>query len=305
MDFFKQAQQVVGSVKSLVQATSEQLQLQSTEIAHQSVQAITQTYEYWQAQVMGLGVAGGAIAEALKNLPRTAEELAREMPNVAWRLRNGAGLRGGDVPRSDADTIGLFEKIPGTSKLGTSEYNVQEFLSDKHGSHIIARAQGGSNGADNIVWEIGADNLTRAAKDMNGGEQVYIRFYNATDSLLKNSATIAKLGLATTGTAILTQTLVTAASYALDLYREDITAEEFKDRIVEAAVSAGITAPIFFVILIAVLALFPEFALILSAPAVVTGFNALFGIGIATPIIQSITRHLQAGGLEKEVPDTI
>jgi hypothetical protein len=87
-------------------------------------------------------------------------------------------------------------------------------------------------------------NFFKALNQSKEGEQVYIRFYNAADSLLKNSATIAKLGLATTGTAILTQTLVTAASYALDLYRGDITVEEFKDRIVEAAVSAGIAAPV-------------------------------------------------------------
>jgi hypothetical protein len=31
------------------------------------------------------GVSGGAIAEALKDLPKTAEELAREMPKIAAR----------------------------------------------------------------------------------------------------------------------------------------------------------------------------------------------------------------------------
>jgi hypothetical protein len=35
--------------------------------------------------------------------------------------------------------------------------------------------------------------------------------------------------------------------------------------------------------------------------AIVTGFNALFGI--ATPIIQSIVRHIQAGGMGQEVSD--
>jgi hypothetical protein len=303
MDFLKQAQLVVEDATKTVQDTSAYLQHQSTDLIEQHLQPIAQTFEEWKTQVMGLGTAGVTIAEALKDLPRTAEELAREMPNVAGRLKNRAGLRVGDAPRSDADIMHLFEKIPGTSKLEASEYNVREFLSDKHGSHIKSRVHGGSNGADNIVWEVGADNLKRGARNMSGGEQVYIRLYNAADSLLKNSATIAKLGLATTGTAILTQALVTAASYALDLYRGEITVEEFKDRIVEAAVSAGIAAPIFFVILIAVLALFPEFALILSAPAIVTGFNALFGVGIATPIIQSIVRHIQAGGMGQEISD--
>jgi hypothetical protein len=113
---------------------------------------------------------------------------------------------------------------------------------------------------------------------MTGGEQLYIRLYNAVDSIVKNSGAIAQLGLAATGTAILTQTLVTAVAYTLDLYRGDITIDEFKTKIVAVAVTTGITAPIFFVILIAVLALFPELTVLLAAPAVVAGFNALFGV---------------------------
>ena len=112
---------------------------------------------------------------------------------------------------------------------------------------------------------------------------------------------IAKLGITATGTAVLTQAVVTAVSYSLDLYRGDITVEEFRDLIVAAAVSTGIAAPVFFLIFIAVLALFPELALLLSAPAVVAGFNALFGMGIAIPIIQSLMRHIEAGGFGDEV----
>jgi hypothetical protein len=131
---------------------------------------------------------------------------------------------------------------------------------------------------------------------MTSQEQLYIRFYNAVDSVLKNSTTIAKLGLATTGTAVLTQAIVTALAYALDLQRGDITVEEFCDKIKEAALSAGISTPIFFVIFIAVTALFPGVTAVLSAPAVVAGFNALFGIGIALPIIHSLIRHVEADG---------
>jgi hypothetical protein len=155
MDFLKQAQLVIDDATKTVQDTSSYLQHQSTDLLEQHLQPIAQTFEEWKTQVMGLGAAGVTIAEALKDLPRTAEELAREMPNVAGRLKNRAGLRVGDAPRSDADIMHLFEKIPGTSKLEASEYKVREFLSDKHGSHIKSRAHGGSNGADNIVWEVG------------------------------------------------------------------------------------------------------------------------------------------------------
>ena len=255
-------------------------------------------------QEVGLGVstAGTAIAEALKGLPQTAQDLAQEMPKLANRLQR-AGIRKGDAPRSNVGVVRLFEKIPGTSKLEASETTIREFLADKHGSHIIPRQKGGSNGGDNILWEIGTDNLRRGARTMTAGEQVYIRWYNAIDSIVKNSSTIAKLGITSTGTAILTQTVVTAVSYTLDLYRGDMTVEEFRDRILESAITTGITAPLFFLILVAVLALLPELTLLLSAPIVMVGFNTLFGISVAAPIIQSISRHFEAVGARAAASD--
>jgi hypothetical protein len=55
-----------------------------------------------------------------------------------------------------------------------------------------------------------------------------------------------------------------------------------------------------FLVLVAVLALLPEFAVLLSAPVVVAGFNTLFGISIAMPIIESLVRHLEVGGFRVE-----
>ncbi len=254
----------------------------------------------WQGAIAGVGTAGREVTQSLQDLPRTAQALAAEMPNLARRLQN-AGVRRGDGPRSSADVMGLFDQIPGPSKLGAKEWDIRVFLSDKQASHIHPHSQGGGNGADNILWELGLHNHQRGAQVMTGGEQIYIRVHNAIDSVLKNSATVAQLGLAATGTAVLTQAVVTALAYTLDLYRGDITAEVFRDKIVEAAVSAGIATPIFFLLLIAVMALFPEVVVVLSAPAVVAGFNALFGVGIALPLVQSILRHVEAGGAG-EVP---
>ena len=62
-----------------------------------------------------------ALADALKEMPMTAEALAKEMPKIAQRLRHEAGIRVGDSPRSYAGVMKLFEKIPSTSKLETSE----------------------------------------------------------------------------------------------------------------------------------------------------------------------------------------
>ncbi|WP_414577212.1 HNH endonuclease [Anabaena sp. CCY 9402-a] len=273
--------------------------------AQQGFQSVQNVSKGFEGTAISVSTTSLAIADALQNLPRTATELALEMPKIANRLRYRAGLRVDDFPRSDADVIKLFEKIPGTSKLGANERTIREFLSDKHGSHIIPRSQGGSNGADNIVWEVGIDNLRRGAEVMTVGEQFYIRVYNAVDSIISNSGTIARLGITATGTAILTQVTVTAISYSLDLYRGDITVEEYKNLVLEAVKTAGIATPIVFLLLVAVLALFPEFTVVLSAPVVVAGFNALFGMSIAMPIIQSLLRHVQAGGfgMETETAD--
>jgi hypothetical protein len=297
----EQGKEKVDSLIALGIETTEQAKAHSTETLHHGATAIATSYTHLTTHAIAISTSGMTIAQALKDLPKTAADLAREMPQIAQRLKYNAGTRMTDLPRSDADIMDLFNKIPGTSKLGESHRNISDFLFDKHGSHIRSHQNGGSNKADNIVWEVGADNLRRGAQNMTGGEQVYVRFHNAFESLLQNSGTIAQLGLATTGTAIVTQSLVTAASYALDLYRGDITVEEFSDRIIAAAVSAGMTTPIFFLILITVLALFPEFVVILSAPVVVTGFNLLFGIAIATPIIQSIIRHIEADGFGEEI----
>lgn len=268
-----------------------------------AMQNASEAFDGVRATATGVATSTIAIADALKDLPKTAEALAQEMPKIARRLRQGAGVRVGDSPRSDADVMKLFEKIPGTSKLETSEVKIRQFLADKHGSHIIPRSRGGSNGADNILWEVGIDNIRRSAKAITGGEQIYIRVYNAVDSIVKNSPTIAKLGVTATGTAILTQGVVTAISYCLDLCRGDITADEYKDLIIQEVVKTGISAPVFFLILIATLGLFPELTLLLSAPAVVTSFNTLFGISLAMPVIQSLVRHVQAGGFGEEVAE--
>ena len=63
------------------------------------------------------GTSGMVVANALKDLPRTAQALAEEMPKLARRLQT-AGTRLGDAPRADADVMGLFEKIPRYFQVG-------------------------------------------------------------------------------------------------------------------------------------------------------------------------------------------
>jgi hypothetical protein len=324
MDFFKEASKLADTAKNAVEETASRVNegldvaktsadvvINSTlstvdNIKEQSIKSfntIDQALKIVTTAAVDASAAGLVIINSLQDIPKTAQELAAEMPKIAQRLRYRAGVRVGDAPRTDADVMKLFEKIPGTSKLGAKENTIRQFLRDKHGSHIHPRSQGGSNAADNIVWEVGADNIRRGAKVMTVGEQFHIRVYNAVDSIISNSGAIARLGITATGTAVLTQVVVTAISYSLDLYRGDITVDEYKELIFEAAKAAGIATPIVFIVLVAVLALLPEFAVILSAPVVVAGFNALFSISIAIPIIESLGRHLQAGGFGTEVAE--
>lgn len=293
------AAEIVASTSNTVnRATS-----QSIYATQQGFDTVDQAVKNAIATLVDTSAAGMTIANSLKDLPKTAQELAVEMPKIARRLRSRAGIRVGEASRSDADVMKLFDKIPGTSKLGAKEYTIREFLRNKHGSHIHPHSKGGTNSSDNIIWEVGADNIRRGAKVMTVGEQFQIRVYNAVDSIIVNSGSIARLGITATGTAVLSQVVVTAISYSLDLYRGDITVDEYKKLIFEAAKQAGIATPIVFLVLIAVLALFPEFAIVLSAPVVIAGFNALFSVSIAMPIIESLTRHLQAGGFGIEAAD--
>lgn len=279
------------------EATLNTLQAAAQDAAQATTTMLHDTLQQGQqsAQQVGLaiGVSGSLVGQVLQTLPQTAQELMIELPAIAARLQR-AGLRDGWAGRSDAEIMALFNKIPGTSKLGGTEQGLQEFLANRHASHIYPHARGGRADAANLVWEIGADNVRRGAEVMTSQEQIFIRMVNAADSLVQNSGTIARLGLTATGTAILVQTLVTAMAYALDCYRGDLTGAEFRDRIVATAVQAGIATPIFFLLMMLAIALVPELVVILSAPAVVAAFQALFGVSVALPLIQSVIRHVQA-----------
>lgn len=258
------------------------------------------TAQHVHNTAISLGVTGSQFANALAALPQNVADLAREMPDIAGRMKR-AGVRSTDLPRCEADILKLFDSIPATSKLGRDpRTTIRQFLADKHASHIEPHAHGGSNEASNLVWEVGAANVRRGAKTMTESEQVFIRIHNALDSILRNSGTIARMGLKVTVLATLRPVMVVALAYSLDLYRGDITVDEYKELICETAKSVGLATPVFFLIFIAVLALLPEFAVLLSTPVVVAGFNALAGLSMGAPILQSLIRHAKAGGFRDE-----
>jgi hypothetical protein len=282
MDILKQAQEQAQALGSTSQKLFEESVLHAQEIA------------------LSVGISGKALVDALSDLPKTGAELAQEMPRVATRISR-AGLRPGDPLRSDPEIMALFNKIPGSSKLGAKESNIRQFLADKHASHIMSRHHGGGHHSKNIVWELRTWNLARGSRDMTMTERLWIRVYNAVDSIRVNSGTIARLGITTLGVAVISQTCVTAIAYALDLSRGEITVEEFRDRVIESAQQAGLATVIVFPILITVIALVPELTVLLTIPGVAAGFNLLFGASLAVPILESVIRHIEAEGFGEEV----
>ncbi|MBD2314578.1 hypothetical protein H6G20_23190 [Desertifilum sp. FACHB-1129] len=84
--------------------------------------------EYQTNVTLSLSASAIALSNSLQHLPKTATELAQEMPAIARRLRTGAGLRLGDPARADAEVMKLFDKIPGTSKLNADEATIRQFL---------------------------------------------------------------------------------------------------------------------------------------------------------------------------------
>ncbi|MEO0410067.1 MAG: HNH endonuclease, partial [Cyanobacteria bacterium P01_A01_bin.135] len=121
----KAKQQLETNVDNTIAAAkqaAESAVTTGTDALQQAQQSIDQTaaaLEAWQAAIAGLGTSGALTANALKDLPRTAQLLAEEMPTLARRLQT-AGIRIGEEPRLDTDVMGLFNKIPGTSKLKAS-----------------------------------------------------------------------------------------------------------------------------------------------------------------------------------------
>lgn len=117
--FAQETAQQVNASMAEAQAAVEQLKDNSVAWLQASSQALQQTAaENLSQATTGLAASGQTVAVALQDLPTTAAALAQDMPKLANRLRHRAGLRVGDLPRSDADVIALFEKIPGTAKLG-------------------------------------------------------------------------------------------------------------------------------------------------------------------------------------------
>ena len=81
----------------------------ATQQGFEAIQNASKAFDDVKATATGFATSGMIVADALKDLPKTAEQLAKEMPKIAYRLKHGAGIRVGDSPRSNADIMKLFD----------------------------------------------------------------------------------------------------------------------------------------------------------------------------------------------------
>ncbi|MFB2971367.1 hypothetical protein ACE1CD_20570 [Aerosakkonema sp. BLCC-F183] len=95
--------------------------------------------------------------------------------NAKHRLYKG-GIRPGEPYRTDIQAQEMLGKIPPSQRAGidgkSAGNNAQNYLSDKHASHVKPHSKGGSNHPNNIKWENGKDNIARGDKPMSWQEQI-------------------------------------------------------------------------------------------------------------------------------------
>ncbi|MBD2605406.1 hypothetical protein H6G81_12895 [Scytonema hofmannii FACHB-248] len=165
------------------------------------------------------------------------------------RLDKG-GIRSGEPIRTKVQAQEMLEKIPPSQRVGmdgkSAVSNAENYLSDKHASHIEPHSKGGSNNPNNIKWENAKDNITRGNKTMTRQEKMRLnakwQFDNLTGAV-KAGFQAAPLGAAVGAAVTAPFSLLTNA---LRVVRGEISAEEattatLKDTVIGGLVGGATT----------------------------------------------------------------
>ena len=160
------------------------------------------------------------------------------------------GIRSGEPSRTTSQATEMLKKIPPSQRAGidgkSAGISAQEYLVDKHASHIKPHSKGGSNNPRNIKWEDGKQNIVRGNKPMTWQEQMRLNakwhFDNLTGAVkagIKAAPLGAAVGAATTAP-------FSMLTNALRVIRGEISAQEaaietVKDTVVGGTVG-GVTA---------------------------------------------------------------
>lgn len=149
--------------------------------------------------------------------------------STARKLYRG-GVRSGEPFRSRVEANEMLHKVPPSQRAGADSSsaagNTQNYLSDKHASHVKPHSKGGSNHPKNIKWENAKDNMARGNKPMSRQEQIRLdakwHFDNLTGAM-KAGVKAAPLG-ATIGA--VTTAPFSMLTNALRVVRGEISAEK-------------------------------------------------------------------------------
>ena len=237
--------------------------------------------------VLGASIAEGTIIQSLKNVPNDFTELLQEMPVVARKAKY-AGIRRGEKLRSNLEAFKLFQKIPGSVLMESNQKKVHTWLKNKHGSHIQSKFNGGSNHSDNIFWELGKRNMARGAKNTTHYDLLLSRIYNATESVVQNSSTIAKLGLKSTATAVLIDALVETTVQLVALTNSKIDIDDFLAQLKNSAKKTAMSTVAFYTLTVIAISICPELVPILSTSKIVAVSQVILGTRLALPLLELI-----------------
>jgi hypothetical protein len=152
------------------------------------------------------------------------------------------GIRPGEPIRTRIEAQQMLEKIPPSQRVRPSD--AQQYLTDKHASHITPHSQGGSNQPNNIKFENAKDNLARGGEKMTLQEQMRLdakwQFDNLTGAIKAGIQAVPK-GAAVGALTILPFSLL---SNALRVIRGEISAQQaatatLKDTAIGGVVGGG------------------------------------------------------------------
>ena len=194
--------------------------------------------------------------------------------STARKLYKG-GIRPGEPRRTGVQAREMLDKVPPSQRAGidgkSAGNNTQNYLSDKHASHIKPHSKGGSNDPKNIKWENATDNMARGNKEMTWQEQIKLDAKWHFDNL--GGAIKAGIEAAPKGAAIgaVTTAPFSLLTNAFRVMRGEISAQEAAVETVKDTVVGGTVGGVTAFATTAVAAACPPIAIALTAatPALV------------------------------------
>ncbi|MHC5672693.1 hypothetical protein [Nostoc sp.] len=222
----------------------------------------------------------------------------QDLPLSAARRLYKGGIRPGEPTRTRVQAQEMLEKIPPSQRAGvdgkSAASNAEQYLSDKHASHIKPHSKGGSNNPNNIKWENAKDNITRGDKTMSWQEQMRLNAKLQFDNLagaVKAGFQAAPLGAAVGAVTAAPFSLLTNA---LRVVRGEISAQEATTATLKDTVMGGAVGGATAFATTAVVAACPPIAIALTALTTVAPALAVVGAaGMVYEFFKILDDHKQ------------